>query len=82
MRKILALAAFLFTLQTAHAQVYFEEPLETDAPLSLEDRIYFSGNLSLNFGTFTMINVSPLAGYLITKDFSVGIVANYIYVSR
>ncbi|MTI41479.1 hypothetical protein [Fulvivirga lutimaris] len=46
---------------------------------SLKDRIYFGGNLGLQFGTITNIEVSPLVGYRLTNDFSVGVGITYIY---
>ena len=45
------------------------------------DRVYFGGNLSLEFGDFTFIDVSPLAGYMITNMFSAGVGATYRYIS-
>lgn len=43
------------------------------------DRIYFGGNLGLQFGTITNIEVAPIVGYRITHDFSAGIGITYIY---
>ncbi len=80
MRKLFVLVAFLTFAQLGLSQVYFEEPV--DSTTSLNDRFYFGGNLSLNFGTFTFVDVSPLAGYMVTEDFSVGLGASYLYVSR
>lgn len=62
------------------AQVYFEEEVDST---SFRDRVYFGGNFSANLGTrFTFIDVSPLAGYMINDDFSVGLGATYLYLSR
>ncbi len=46
-----------------------------------KDRIYLGGNFGLMFGTFTFVDVSPLVGYRVTNDFSVGLGATYIYWS-
>ncbi len=43
------------------------------------NRVYFGGNVGLQFGTSTFLAVSPLVGYKITKKFSVGIGITYQY---
>lgn len=46
---------------------------------SLRDRWYFGGNFNLLFGLNTIIEISPVVGYRITDEFSVGggIIYNY-----
>jgi hypothetical protein len=44
-----------------------------------KDRIFFGGNLGLQFGNLTYIDVSPLVGYKITDKLHAGIGATYIY---
>ena len=51
--------------------------LETDVP----DRWYFGGNLGANFGSVTDIEISPLVGYRVSHNFSVGAGMTYIYFS-
>lgn len=84
--------------QWVNAQVYYEEEEvkekqeelgieKEDAPsslsgLSFAERSYFGGNLSLSFGTYTYVDVSPLWGYMVNRDFSVGAGGTYIYSSR
>lgn len=46
----------------------------------LNERIYFGGNLGLQFGAVTFIDASPLVGYKFTDDFSAGIGLTYIYI--
>jgi hypothetical protein len=44
------------------------------------DRVYFGGNFGLNFGTnFTVVELSPLMGYKLTEQLSVGLGGTYIY---
>ena len=43
------------------------------------DKMFFGGNLGLQFGTVTFIDVSPLIGYRITDQLSAGIGVTYQY---
>lgn len=75
-----------------YSQVYYEEENETKeeveenenslSHLSFSERSYFGGNLALSFGTNTFIDVSPLWGYMIDRNLSMGLGATYIYLSR
>lgn len=79
-KLLLTLTLFLSCISVSQAQIYFEE--ESDS-LSFRDRLYFGGNFSFNFGTrFTYVDVSPLAGYMVNDDFSVGLGTTYLYLSR
>jgi hypothetical protein len=53
-----------------------EEP--KDKPDFL-NKCFYGGNLGLQFGTVTFIDVSPLVGYKITPKISAGIGATYQY---
>jgi hypothetical protein len=59
----------------------FSSPaLAQDEPKTpFKDRIFFGGNLGLQFGNLTYIDVSPLVGYKITDKLHAGIGATYIY---
>lgn len=46
---------------------------------SFSDRVFFGGNLGLQFGTYTFIDVSPLVGYEITEKLSAGVGFTYLY---
>ncbi len=46
---------------------------------SFKDRLYFGGNLGLQFGTQTVIMVNPIAGYMVTEKWSVGLGGKYQY---
>ena len=43
------------------------------------NKLFYGGNLGLQFGTVTFIDVSPLIGYKITTKISAGIGATYEY---
>lgn len=47
----------------------------------LKDRMYYGGNFSLQFGSLTYIDVSPLAGVMITDRFSAGLGGTYQYLN-
>lgn len=48
----------------------------------LKDRMYFGGNFSLQLGNVTFIDVSPLAGAMITEKYSAGVGATYQYYNN
>lgn len=43
------------------------------------DKVYFGGNIGMQFGSSTLIEVSPLVGYRITPKFSAGVGITYQY---
>jgi hypothetical protein len=49
---------------------------------SFKERLFFGGNVGAWFGSTTYINVSPLVGCKITKQFSVGAGFTYNYFSQ
>jgi hypothetical protein len=59
----------------AQAQRYINEG---ERP-PLKDRMFFGGNFAMSFGTITFIDVSPLAGAMITNRFSSGVGMTYQY---
>lgn len=81
MKKALFIALFIVgATSISQGQIYFDE--EEDS-VSFKDRVYFGGNFSFNVGNrFTYIDVSPLAGYQVSQDFSVGLGITYLYLSR
>ena len=50
------------------------KPKETFA-----SHLYFGGGFGLQFGSMTLIEISPLAGYKITPKFSIGVSPTYKY---
>jgi hypothetical protein len=74
MAKKILLLSFLLTVSfTVFAQ-------QDQAREGFWDRTYFGGSLALQFGTYTLIDISPLMGYGITDRFSTGVGFTYQYV--
>lgn len=57
----------------------YTRPKEPKKQERFLDRIFFGGNLGLQFGTVTFIDFSPLAGYRINDKLSAGIGVTYQY---
>jgi hypothetical protein len=52
---------------------------QTEFGETFASKIYVGGNFGLGFGTFTSIDISPLAGYNFNRVFSAGIGGTYMY---
>ena len=44
-----------------------------------KSKLFVGGNLGLAFGTYTIVNVSPLVGYHFSQMFAAGVGLNYSY---
>jgi len=73
LHTIIALVLLSFWSEQAFSQTEFGE--------TFKSRIYVGGNFSLGIGTITLIEVSPLAGYNITRTLSAGIGTTYMFYS-
>ncbi|SEJ38793.1 hypothetical protein SAMN05192553_103615 [Cyclobacterium xiamenense] len=72
---------FLFFMGTAFPAMAQRVIYPEDNP-PLEERVYFGGNFSLQFGTVTFVDISPLAGAMITDKYSAGLGATYQYLNN
>lgn len=73
---VLLILMGLLTNKTAFCQYYGGE--NTTKP-SFASHLFFGGGLGLQFGSMTLIEVSPLVGYKVTPKFSIGISPTYKY---
>jgi len=69
----------LMLLMAFHSQAQRE--IYPDEKPPLKDRMYYGGNFSLQFGNVTFIDISPLAGAMITDRYSAGVGATYQYMN-
>lgn len=58
---------------------YAQNGYEIDKRSDWRERVFTGGNLGLQFGSNTYINVSPVVGYRITDSFSAGGGISYVY---
>lgn len=49
---------------------------------SFADRLFFGGNINVNFGTVTVLGATPVVGYRITDKLSAGIGGTYVYYAE
>ncbi len=83
MKKIALLAHLFFINSILFAQETVPtaySPPPANKKFSI-DRIFIGGDIGLQFGTNTFIQIAPLIGYHITDEFSAGITTKYIYYS-
>lgn len=71
---VLALLGLFFV----SAQAFAQREIYSDS-IPFKDRLYFGGNLGLQFGTVTLVDVSPLVGVMVTPKLSGGLGATFQY---
>lgn len=81
-RRCCANSILIFTvsfcfLLNLFSPVNAQEPVKESR--SFGERIFFGGNLGLQFGDITFVDISPLVGYRITDQLAAGIGGTYIY---
>lgn len=68
-----------FLLLITHTGLNSQNTLKNEIKEPWTKRIFFGGNLGLQFGTITLIDISPHVGYWITDDLAGGIGFTYQY---
>lgn len=79
MKKLIMLLSLLLPL-TAVSQVE-EQNIVDNEPLKFRNTMFTGGNLGLQFGTVTMVDISPQFGYYVLENISVGIGLTYQYIA-
>lgn len=80
MRKIYIPIVFLFFYSFfAMGQVPITERKENQSSNKFTDKLFFGGNLGLQFGSQTYIEIAPIIGYKISERLSAGLGLKYIY---
>lgn len=78
----LLIALFLLLLSsTAKSQNDTIMPAPREK-IPFKERLVYGGNLGLQFGTVTYVDISPTIGYKVTEKFHAGVGATYIYYSE
>jgi hypothetical protein len=75
----LLLVFAVLVLAAGAAQAQEEEPAEKKG--FDKSKLFFGGNFGMNFGDYTLINVSPQIGYRFNPWLAVGAGPNFIYSS-
>lgn len=80
---LLAIRPLSAFAQEPEKKVPGEEPKEGDnEKRSFTDRVFTGGDLGLQFGTVTLVNLSPLVGYMLTDELAIGTGITYQYYSN
>ena len=90
MNKFTAALLFLLVASGSLSAQYFEtgQPKEEKGSVesSIDKRVFFGGNFGLSFsfgrGGSQFVELSPLVGYRVSENFSVGGAFTYLYISR
>ena len=82
----LFILAFSLIASSAKAQIELS-PMGPDSPPQKQrnerriDKFFFGGNLGLQVGAVTYINIAPIVGYKVTDRYRVGVGINYIFTN-
>lgn len=77
---IIYIGILCLSFMTFSKSLFAQVNSENSAPeYNFKSHLYFGGGFGLQFGYMTLIEVSPLVGYIVTPKFSVGISPTYKY---
>jgi hypothetical protein len=76
-RAVFFAGVFFFLLVTG--PTFAQREIQKGEKSPFKDRVYFGGNLGLSFGTITFVDISPLAGVMLTNTLSGGLGGTFQY---
>ena len=79
--SILNFAFFILCISSGNNLLKAQENQSSGSDMKFTDRLFTGGNIGLQIGRQTMIDISPLFGYKITDNFVAGIGFTYQYWS-
>ena len=74
---IFQLILILFLISKINVGQTYNENNDPKVPFA--SRLFFGGGFGLQFGSITLIEISPLVGYKVTPKFSIGVSPTYKY---
>ena len=77
--KIEIKKTILFFLFLSFSTFTFSQEDKAKSKKDFWQRVFVGGNLGLQFGSITAIDISPLAGYQFTDKFAAGVGITYLY---
>lgn len=80
MRTLKIFLSFLFVLFLQN-NMYCQELENSQQNKKFSDRLFTGGNLGAQFGSISLIDISPILGVMITKHLATGIGITYQYYS-
>ena len=79
MKNLLSKPFLLLFLLCIYGHSHYSQSINEKPKTNLKDKIFFGGNFGFQFGTVTLIDISPLIGYKITDKLSAGIGGTYLH---
>jgi hypothetical protein len=73
------LRVFLLLFLGFHFTAYAQREIDSEAKFTFKSRSYYGGSLGLQFGTVTLVDLSPLMGIMLNSRLSTGLGATYQY---
>ena len=80
--KSLLLLLFIIPVSISYSQYdpdYNSEDEDDLSELDFKDRLYTGGNVWAQLGSITSVEIAPILGYRISKEYSIGVGAKYNY---
>lgn len=68
---------FLLLFIGFHFTTFAQREIDSDVKFTFKNRGYYGGSLGLQFGTVTLVDLSPLVGIMLNSKLSTGLGATY-----